>query len=133
MMTHDLPQDLRPEIREEESVFNGWPVNMAAKRMLIEAGETPDPASLYIFQLALWAVKTDKTETEDDVRETINAMTTWRSERIANFFMLGEDCQEYDPPGWKEAGDPPDLAALILDDIEKKMVIHFPWYRSFQW
>jgi hypothetical protein len=115
------------------SGLNAWPVNNVARRMLVEEGEAPDPESLYIFQLALWALKTDKAEAEADVRETVNAMTAWRPERIMNFLMLRGEHEEYDPPQWRNAVTPLDLALLILGDMEDKMVIHFPWYRSVQW
>jgi hypothetical protein len=37
---------------------------------------------------------------------------------------------EYNPQGWRKAEDYRELAKIILDDIEEKMVKHFPWYRS---
>ncbi|MDR2017565.1 MAG: hypothetical protein LBQ00_01585 [Syntrophobacterales bacterium] len=112
--------------------LNAWPVNRTARKMLRELGETADPARMYILQLVSWALKTGKTETEDDVSETINAMMDWRPERITNFFVLQHD-DEYEPSGWREAETPLGLALLILDEIERKMVVHFPWYRSFNW
>jgi hypothetical protein len=117
----------------DEMTLNRWPINGMAEKMLRELGETPDPASMYLLQLASWAVKTGKTEAENDVGETVNAMTEWRPERIMNFFLLHEAGQEYDPPGWTEAKTPLDLALILLDDIERKMVMHFPWYRSLNW
>ena len=114
-----------------DTEMNRWPINQAARRMLAEAGEHPDPAGLYMIQLAHWAVRTGKTEPGHDVAETVNAMTTWRPERIHNFLMLPDSDAVYAPEGWAEAASPLALAAVILDDIEEKMVRHFPWYRSF--
>jgi hypothetical protein len=56
-------------------------------------------------------------------------MMSWRPERIINFLMIAPD-GEYSPRGWENAGDYRELAKIILDDIEEKMVRHFPWYRS---
>ena len=56
-------------------------------------------------------------------------MMSWRPERIANFLMINPG-EEYNPSGWEKARDYRGLAKIILDDIEEKMVRHFPWYRS---
>ncbi len=66
---------------------------------------------------------------ETDVAETVNAMMTWRPPRLVNFLMLrsGED---YEPSGWESAVDLREFAEAVLDDIEAKMVTHFPYYRS---
>ena len=56
-------------------------------------------------------------------------MMTWRPQRIMNFLMIAPGT-EYDPQGWQKAEDYRELAKIILDDIEEKMVRHFPWYRS---
>jgi hypothetical protein len=117
--------------RDGESGFNRWAISGVSRLMLIDAGETPDPAGPYVFQLALWALKTGKVEAEPDVFETLNAMPDWRPERVMNFLTLWEDHEEYEPEGWREAHDPESLARLVIADIEKKMVKHFPWYRSF--
>jgi hypothetical protein len=127
-MTPVAPTDHEPG----ELALNVWPVNSMARRMLTGAGETPDPKSLYIVQLALWALKTGKAEADPDLLETVNAMTAWRPERIMNFLMLHESHEEFEPPGWRDASEPQGLAQLILDDIEQKMVAHFPWYRSVE-
>jgi hypothetical protein len=111
--------------------LNDMPVSLKAMEMLKEAGETPDGETPYFVRLALWALQTGKVKVEDDVNETVNAMMTWRKERIANFLLIGQEGKTYDPPGWKETGTPLELALSIIDDIERKMVIHFPWYRSF--
>ena len=114
--------------------INRWPISEAACTMLRELGETPDPEVPYILQLASWALSTGAVEMENDVVETVNAMITWRYERLMNFLMLREEGQTYEPPGWSEAsGDAAALAAVILTDLEQKMVTHFPWYRSFSW
>ena len=117
----------------EEMELNEWPVNRMAQKILEDLGEPPDPASMYLLQLASWAIKSGKAEAEDDVGETVNAMTEWRPERIMNFLLLRENNEEYNPPNWREAKAPLDLALILLDDIERKMVIHFPWYRSLSW
>lgn len=116
-----------------EQGFNRWPINRAAQRMLAEVGEITDPTRLYMLDLALWAIRSGKTETEHDVAETINAMITWRPERLMNFLLLREEDETYEPAGWEEAASPLALALIILEDIEAKMVIHFPWYRSLEW
>jgi len=118
---------------EDGMALNGWPVNRTARKMLVEAGETPDHGSMYLLQLVLWAINTGKTEAEEDVTETVNAMTGWRPQRIMNFLLLREDHEEYDPPGWNGAKTATDLALVLLDDLERKMVKHFPWYRSLNW
>ncbi len=111
--------------------LNEMPVSRRALEMLKEVGESLYGDGPYFVRLALWALQTGKTETENDVIETVNAMMVWREERIANFLLLRQDDDAYEPAGWRDAHTPLDLALSIIDDIERKMVIHFPWYRSF--
>ncbi len=130
-MTSRFETDCTCPPENSEIVLNTWPINRVALTMLTEAGETPDPGCLYILQLVLWALRTGKAEAEPDVYETVNAMTTWRPERLMNFLLLRED-GVYEPPAWREAEDASCLALLLLEDLERKMVIHFPWYRSLE-
>ena len=132
-MATDVQTEPVTESRTDETGLNVWPVNRAARNMLEEVGEVPDSGSMYLLQLALWAIKAGKTEAEEDVAETVNAMKEWRPERIKNFLLLQENNEEYNPPGWKGAKTATDLALVILDDLERKMVKHFPWYRSLNW
>jgi hypothetical protein len=109
--------------------LNMMPINQRAKGALQEIGEEPNAESLYCVQLVISALNRGRIEAEVDLTETANAMMTWRPERIINFFMIAPGT-EYDPKGWQEAKDYRELAKIILDDIEEKMVRHFPWYRS---
>ncbi|MBA4416671.1 MAG: hypothetical protein C0392_01980 [Syntrophus sp. (in: bacteria)] len=112
--------------------LNQLPINLKAREMLAETGTSFEPASLYIVQLALWALDNNKIEGENDILETLKAMMTWRPERIMNFLMMREDEEGYEPVGWREAKTPLELAFVVLEDLEKKMVKHFPWYRCFE-
>ena len=96
--------DMEPHAEEME--LNSWPVNRRALKMLKELGEKTDPASMYLLQLASWAMKTGKTEAEEDVGETVNAMTEWRPQRIMNFFLLEERDGAYNPPAGKRQRRP---------------------------
>ena len=111
------------------SWLNSLPVNGKAKDMLVQTGEKPDPVSMYAVQLAKWGIENGRIETEISVLETVEAMMTWRPVRLANFFMINPD-GDYDPSGWEEAQTPLDLATVILEEIEEKMMHHFPLYRS---
>ena len=112
------------------NVLNMMPINKKAKEMLGELDIKPDPESLYCFQLAKWGYEAGGIEAEDTVSETIEAMLIWRPARIANFFKIDIESMEYRPYGWQEAQKPLDLAQIIINDIEEKIHMHFPLYRS---
>jgi hypothetical protein len=109
--------------------LNIMPVNCRAKEALREIDEEPDAGSLYCIQLVISLLNRGEMEAEEDLAQTVRAMMFWRPERIMNFLMITPGT-EYDPQGWQEAEDYRELAKIILDNIEEKMVRHFPWYRS---
>jgi hypothetical protein len=109
--------------------LNMMPVNQRAKEVLQEIDEEPHTDSLYCVQLVISVLNRGEIEAEEDLTQTVKAMMDWRPERIMNFFMITPGT-EYDPRGWQKAEDYRELAKIILDDIEEKMVRHFPWYRS---
>lgn len=109
--------------------LNAMPVNVRARELMEGSGFSPRDESLYCAQAALLALETGLVEAESDVVETLTAMTSWRPQRIVNFLMLMY-IDEYDPPRWKDAPGLKEFADAILDDIEEKMVKHFPYYRS---
>lgn len=111
--------------------FNMMPINRTAENALIAMNEKPDYAAPHCIQLLLVTFSRAEIEIEDDVVETIRAMMNWTPQRIMNFFMIRPD-EEYDPAEWKKAVNRHELARVILNDIEEKMVHHFPWYRSMQ-
>ncbi len=112
--------------------LNDLPVSHKALKMLGETGINHDENCLHFILLANWALQSGTIDAQEDVCETVKAMAGWRTERIANFLMLRQEDDEYDPPGWEDASSAVELAASIINDIEQKMVIHFPWYRSFE-
>jgi len=103
-------------------------VNQKAKQALLEMNEELCSTSLYSVQLIDVLLKKGEIEAEEDVAQTVKAMVTWRLERIANFLQIGPG-EEYNPSGWEKANDYRELARIVLDDIEEKMIRHFPWYR----
>lgn len=109
--------------------LNMMPVNERARRALLELGEEPHAGSLYCAQLVGAVLTRKEIEAEEDVIQTVKAMLDWRPERIVNFLMISSE-EEYSPQGWQNAANYRELAKIILDDIENKMVRHFPWYRS---
>ena len=109
--------------------LNAMPVNVRAGEFLERSGKKASDESLYCVQAVLLALESGLIEAETDVVETVNAMTSWKPQRIVNFLMLMY-IDEYDPPRWKDAPGLKEFAAAILDDIEEKMVTHFPYYRS---
>jgi hypothetical protein len=120
------------KVKENIEGLNGLPVNQKAREMLQQVGEEPDSACVYCVQLALWGLEKGKVEVESTLSETVKAMMTWRPVRIMNFLMMEKDMKGYNPAGWEEANSPVDLARVILDEIENKMLIHFPWYQSHE-
>jgi hypothetical protein len=110
-------------------LLNMMPINRRAKEVLQEINEEPRADSLCCVQLVISVLNRGEIEAEEDVCQTVRAMVAWRPERIMNFLMITPD-GEYNPRGWENAGDYRELAKIILDDIEDKMVRHFPWYRS---
>ncbi len=111
-------------------ILNTIPVNKKAKEMLGEIGITAEAGTMHCIQLAKWGYEQGGIEVDDSTSETIEAMLSWRLARIANFFMIGAEKVEYNPPGWQEAKKPHDLAQVLINDIEEKISIHFPWYGS---
>jgi len=109
--------------------LNAMPVNTKARVILEEAGEKPLGGCLHCVQAALCAIERELVTAETDLTETVKAMMAWRPQRIVNFLMLIAD-EEYDPAGWEGAEGLGEFAGAILDDIESKMVMHFPYYRS---
>jgi hypothetical protein len=111
-------------------MLNMMPVNEKAREMLGTVGIEPDPASLYSVQMAKWGYEKGEIEVEASVSETIEAMFSWGPARIANFFMIDMKGNSYSPQGWREAEEPIDFARILLDDVQEKVLIHFPWYGS---
>jgi hypothetical protein len=109
--------------------LNIMPVNQRAKEALQEINEEARTDSLYCVQLVIYVLNRNEIEAEEDLTETVKAMMTWKPQRIMNFFMISPGV-DYDPQGWQKAQNYRELAKIILDDIEEKMVRHFPWYRS---
>ena len=120
----------REDLLIDLKTLNEMQVNERARQMLVEIGIEPDPAIMYCVQLAKWGYKKGGIEVEDSTAETVDAMPLWRPARIANFFIESTKGEGYSPTGWQEAKKPLALARIILDDIEEKMMQHFPWYRS---
>ena len=109
--------------------LNMMPINQRAKEALQEISEEPRAGSPYCVQLVNAVLARGEIEAEEDWIQTVKAMMTWKPQRIVNFLMIAPGA-EYDPQGWQKAEDYRELAKIILDDIEEKMVKHFPWYRS---
>ena len=109
--------------------LNAMPVNVRAREFLEESGRVPLDGSLYCAQAALCALERGLVSAETDVAETLSAMMSWRPQRIVNFLMLMY-IDEYDPPRWRDASGIKDFAEAIIDDVEEKMVTHFPYYRT---
>ena len=109
--------------------LNALPVNIKAKEMLIIAGEKADSEMMHAVQLAKWGIDCGIVDADISVIETIDAMTSWRSVRLVNFFMISPD-GDYNPANWQEAKTPGELAKMIIDEIEEKMMLHFPMYGS---
>ena len=110
-------------------LLNMMPINRRTKEVLHEINEEPNGGSLYCVQLVITLLNRGEIEAEEDLIQTVQAMMTWRPERIMNLLMVTPG-RGYDPQGWRKAEDYRELAKIILDDIEEKMVRHFPWYRS---
>ncbi len=108
--------------------MNLLPFNRKARTFLEERGEAVDPACLHEVQLALWALDRGLAEVEAAVRETLEAMPSWNPERLMNFFARPAEAPVCEPDGWEGAACAEELALLALDDIEARMMVHFPWY-----
>ena len=111
-------------------ILNRMPVNEKARQMLGLVGLDPDPVSLFAVQLAKWGYEKGGIEVDVSVSETIDAMFSWSPVRIANFFMIRREGDGYNPAGWQEAEKPLDFAQVLLDDVQERVLIHFPWYGS---
>ena len=108
--------------------LNSHPVNQKARHMLEEIGEQPDPTCLHSVQLALWGIEKGSIEAEPMLVETVSAMVGWSPERLVNFLLPGRPAAQVSPPGWERAAEPLSLARCIVEEIEEKMMAHFPWY-----
>jgi hypothetical protein len=108
--------------------LNVLPFNQKARTMLEEKGEAGAPTSLYSVRLALWAIREGLVEVDAALGETLEAMTSWSPERLGTFFMLLGSADVYELPGWEEAKGAKELAVLIIDQVEARMLVHFPWY-----
>ena len=115
---------IQPTIKE----LNRLPVNQKAEKMLREIGVAPDPQSLFCVQLALWAIEKDLIEVDESVAETTNAMLTWRTPRLMNFLTIRGPDEHVLFDGCEGSQTPQELASKVLEVIENRMMIHFPWY-----
>jgi hypothetical protein len=115
-------------IRSEIEDLNNISINRRALDMLCELGEEPDPKSLFCVQLAVWAMDKAGVTVEASVAETIRAMLTWRPVRLINFLMMPEADQCLTDDHWESLKTPEELASVILDMMERRMMVHFPWY-----
>lgn len=115
--------------QKEMDRLNSQAVNQKAKEMLVRSGEEPQTECLHCIQLSLWALDHGYFSLEDAVFETIRAMTDWRPLRLMNFLM-DDGSAEYAPKGWDTSGGPEELALVILEDIEARAYLTFPWYGS---
>ena len=114
------------------AMLNTMPVMEKARVMLASLGIEPDPASLYSVQMAKWGYERGGIEVEASVSETVEAMSSWSPARLANFFMINMSGDGYSPPGWLEAEEPVGFARALLEDVQEKVLIHFPWYGSVE-
>jgi hypothetical protein len=115
--------------REQIDRLNGQGVNRKAKEMLVRCGEDPEAGCLHCVQLARWALDHSYFSVEDAVFETVRAMTEWKPARLVNFLM-DDGSAEYTPKGWDNTQGPEELAWVILEDIETRAYVTFPWYAS---
>lgn len=111
--------------------LNSLPLNEKAKKMLVLVGEEPKPESIYCVQLAIWGITKNHIEVEEGIKEFILAMSTWSPARLMNFFMLpyNDIDREID---WDNMETPKELACAIINFIEEKIAIHFPFYFSVE-
>lgn len=100
--------------------------------MLREVELVPDNQSLFCVQLALWAIEKALVEVDESVAETTNAMLTWKPVRIVNFFHAKGADVHTSFNGCEAIETPRELACKILEIIEHRMMIHFPWYFSVE-
>ncbi len=108
--------------------LNMMPVNVMALRLLEESGDHAVDGSLHCVRAAMHAIK-QSGHCQDGCGRDGRRNVVLEAQRLVNFLMLMNG-EEYDPPGWENAGDLREFAQVVLDDIENKMVTHFPYYRS---
>lgn len=111
--------------------LNQGAVNRRAAQMLESMGREPNPDRMHCLDLVLWSLEEDRGDVGEAVIETLRAMATWLPQRLLNFLELLPG-QEYEPPGWESAETPMELAAVVLNDMEAKMFVKFPWYGSLE-
>lgn len=112
--------------------LNSHPVNQKARLMLEEMGEQPDLTCLHSVQLALWGIERGSLEAEPMLSETVSAMVGWSPERLVNFLLPGKPDAQISPPDWERASGPLSLARCIIEEIDEKMMAHFPWYGQLE-
>ena len=108
--------------------LNQLPFNQKARKILEERGEIGDPTSLHSVRLALWAVREGFVEVDTALEETLQAMVSWSPERLCAFFMFPDNAELCELPGWEGAQGAKDLAVFIINQVEARMLVHFPWY-----
>ena len=87
-------------MNEEKLLLNKEPLNQQAKELLQEAGQTPDPNSLYSLQLASWALESGKITEPQPVQDQLNLLFGWSPAEAMRFLTVipgakkGEE-QEY--------------------------------------
>lgn len=110
---------------------NNHPINRAAKKALKLVGEDPWPESLYVLQLARWALETGKVAVQDYLLEEYVETLLFRRTpewgmKVVLVQVIDEDSEipvDYSPGMWPEA-----FAAAVLANISTSLVELNPDY-----
>lgn len=108
-------------------MLNAYPENDRARRFLEKIDIAPNPTRLAIVEIAQWALASKCGRVEEATTETVQAMAEWSPVRLANFFLCYDQGRMLSP-GWEDIDNANDFGTFVLEDIEKKVLDHFPCY-----
>lgn len=102
----------------EQDPLNNLPINQESKRLLEQAGETPDPSLLYALQLIQWAILEGKhglpRAVKISLRGHVESLLVMDSKRVMDFLTQGDDPDEVRLTAEELLGATPEEAAETL-------------------
>ena len=101
---------------DEPLFMNYKPVNRKAKRFLMQEGQQPNPAYLYVLQLAVWGLEKGSLAEDYRVEDSLRAMFLWDPAKVMRW--LEREPADPDPQAGfsfpSDLKEPQGLASAVL-------------------
>ena len=113
---------------------NALPINQAAKRLLEQAGERPDPGGLYLVQLIQWGLEVQEVRSSlrDRIYEVAERLEALKPEQAMKFLLEpadGDPDERAMFPADLEGLSPEDAAAEVIELLHSQAgekIVNYP-------